>query len=82
MNPSVTIFWLGTMTVALSQFNMTGKETFVYFATTLCVVAFFDIMKAYFAYKLSGFLNARVLKGIYITSGILMIGLGVYILFK
>ena len=82
LNPAVAVFWLGSMAVALSQFNMTGKQAFIYFATTLGVVAVFDVVKAYFAYKLSHFLSHRILRVIYICSGVLMIGLGVYILLK
>jgi threonine/homoserine/homoserine lactone efflux protein len=82
LNPAVVVFWLGSMAVALSHFQMTGKQTFVYFSTTLGVVALFDVAKAYFAYRLSHFLNPRILRVIYVLSGVLMIGLGFYILFK
>jgi len=82
LNPAVVVFWLGSMAIALSQFKMTGKQAFVYFATTLGIVALFDVAKAYFAYRLSHFLSRRILRVIYISSGILMIGFGVYILFK
>ena len=82
LNPAVVVFWLGSMAVALSHFHMTGKQTFVYFSTALAVVAIFDVAKAYFAYRLSHFLNPRILRMIYVCSGVLMIGLGVYIFFK
>ena len=82
MNPSVVVFWLGAMAIAVSKFKLTGRETLVYYGSALAVVAITDVFKAYFAYKLSGLLNSRVLKRIYIFSGLLMIGLGVYIIFK
>jgi threonine/homoserine/homoserine lactone efflux protein len=68
--------------VALTHFKLTGKQAFVYFATIMTVVAILDITKAYFAYRLSHILNTRVLRGIKITSGIIMIGFGIYILVK
>jgi threonine/homoserine/homoserine lactone efflux protein len=82
LNPSVIVFWLGTMALALTKFNLTGRQTLVYFSCTLCVMVLLDIVKAYFAYKISRFLNPKVLRSIYIFSGLLMIGLGVFILVK
>jgi threonine/homoserine/homoserine lactone efflux protein len=82
LNPAVIIFWLGSMAVVLTQFKLSGRQTFLYFATTMTVVAILDVAKAYFAYKLSHMLNPRVLRGIKVVSGIIMIGLGIYILFK
>lgn len=82
LNPSVVLFWLGTVALSLSQFQLTGRETFVYYATALCIVAFSDIIKAYFAYRISGFMNARILRRIYVISGILMIGIGIFFIFK
>jgi threonine/homoserine/homoserine lactone efflux protein len=82
LNPGVIIFWLGSVAVALTHFKLTGKQAFVYFATIMTVVALLDVTKAYFAYRLSHILNPRILRGIKISSGIIMIGFGVYILFK
>lgn len=81
LNPSVIIFWLGTMALTLSQFNLTGRETIVYFGSALLTVAITDILKAYFAYKLSNVLNNSILRRVYVLSGLLMIGLGAYIIF-
>lgn len=82
LNPSVVVFWLGSVAVAITQLNLSGRHALVYFATTLGVVALFDVTKAWFAYRLSRFLNPKVLRSIYVVSGIIMIGLGVVILFK
>jgi threonine/homoserine/homoserine lactone efflux protein len=82
LNPGVIIFWLGSVAVALTHFKLTGRQAFVYFATIMTVVAILDVTKAYFAYRLSHILNPRVLRAIKITSGIIMIGFGLYILLK
>ena len=81
LNPAVIIFWLGSMAVALTHFKLSGKQAFVYFATIMSVVAILDVTKAYFAYRLSHILNPRLLRGIKVISGIIMIGSGIYILF-
>jgi threonine/homoserine/homoserine lactone efflux protein len=82
LNPGVIIFWLGSVAVALTHFKLSGRQTFLYFATIMTVVAILDIAKAYFAYRLSHIMNPRVLRGVKVMSGIIMIGFGVYILFK
>jgi threonine/homoserine/homoserine lactone efflux protein len=82
LNPGVIIFWLGSVAVALTHFKLSGRQTFLYFATIMTVVAILDVTKAYFAYRLSHIMNPRVLRWIKVTSGIIMIGFGIYILFK
>jgi threonine/homoserine/homoserine lactone efflux protein len=82
LNPSVLIFWLGTMAITISQLKMTGRETLVFFASALAMVGITDILKSYFAYKLSFLLNPRILRLIYIFSGFLMIGLGLYFILR
>jgi threonine/homoserine/homoserine lactone efflux protein len=82
LNPGVIIFWLGSVAVALTHFKLSGRQTFFYFATIMTVVAILDIAKAYFAYRLSHIMNPRVLRGVKVMSGIIMIGFGLYILFK
>ena len=82
LNPGVIIFWLGSVAVALTHFKLSGRQTFLYFATIMTVVAILDVTKAYFAYRLSHIMNPRILRGIKVISGIIMIGFGIYILFK
>jgi len=82
LNPSVVIFWLGTVAVAITQLNLTGHKALVYFASTLGVVAILDVTKAWFAYRLSSYLSPKILRNIYFVSGIIMISLGVVILLK
>jgi threonine/homoserine/homoserine lactone efflux protein len=80
LNPSVVLFWLGTMTLAMSQFNYLGGQILLYYGCILGIMVLTDLIKAYFASRISGFLNAKVLRIIYIFSGVLMTGLGVYFL--
>jgi threonine/homoserine/homoserine lactone efflux protein len=82
LNPGVIIFWLGSVAVALTHFKLSGRQTFLYFATIMTVVGTLDVAKAYFAYRLSHILNPRVLRGIKVASGIIMIIFGFYILLK
>jgi threonine/homoserine/homoserine lactone efflux protein len=70
------------MAVVITQFRLTGRQVLVYFIVTLGVVAILDVAKAYFAYRLSSLMNPQILRLVYIVSGIMMIALGVFILFK
>lgn len=78
LNPSVALFWLGTMAISISKFNYKGTEIFIYYSAALLTMAMFDIIKAYFSYRLSAFIHTRILRIIYIFSGLLMIGLGLF----
>jgi threonine/homoserine/homoserine lactone efflux protein len=82
MNPSVILFWFGTMAFTLSKFGYSGRETFVYYMTTLVTMTLGDILKSFFAYKLSSIINSKILRMIYIVSGVLMFGLGLYFILK
>jgi len=82
LNPSVIVFWLGSVAVAITQFKLSGNQVFTYFAATLGVVAITDVVKAFFAFKISSYMNPRVLRGIYLVSGLLMISLGIIIILK
>jgi threonine/homoserine/homoserine lactone efflux protein len=82
LNPSVVLFWLGIMALTLSQYKFTGRETLIYYLSALSIVGLSDIVKAYFAYRISNFLNFKVLRSFYVISGILMIMFGLIFIFK
>jgi len=78
MNPSVILFWMGTMALTLTNFRFTGSETFFYYLTALITMASLDVLKAYFAFRLSRLIHTRVLRIIYVISGVILIGLGLW----
>jgi threonine/homoserine/homoserine lactone efflux protein len=80
LNPSVFIFWLGTLAIAVTHFNFTGKEVFVYFATTLLVVVSVDMLKIYSACWLRKVLTPRIMKSVYLFSGAVLILFGIVVI--
>jgi len=80
VNPSVFVFWLGTLAVALSQFKFTGKEIVLYFASALSVVVLFDILKIYSACWLRTALTPRITRILYVFSGSIMILFGIVVI--
>lgn len=82
MNPSVILFWLGTMALTLNNFNYNGREAFLYYLCALLTMAAMDMVKAYFAYRISNLIHTRILRIIYVFSGILMMGLGIWFILQ
>jgi threonine/homoserine/homoserine lactone efflux protein len=80
VNPSVFVFWLGTLAVALSQFKFTGKEIVLYFASTLSVIVITDILKIYSACWLRSALSPRIIRILYVFSGTLFIVVGIVVI--
>jgi threonine/homoserine/homoserine lactone efflux protein len=76
-NPSVLIFWLGTLAVALTHFQFSGREIFIYFATTLLVVVTIDLFKIKAACRLRSILKPRIMRSFYWISGALYIVIGI-----
>ncbi|MBN2813633.1 MAG: LysE family transporter [Bacteroidales bacterium] len=82
LNPSVILFWMGTMAITLTKFKYSGKEIFIYYTAALATMVTTDMLKAYFAFKISKYINSRMLRIVYLCSGIMMIGLGLYLVLK
>ena len=78
LNPSVIIFWLGTMALTITNYRYTGYEVFLYYLSALVTMCAIDLLKAWFASRISSFIYARAFKWITICSGVIMIGLGIY----
>jgi threonine/homoserine/homoserine lactone efflux protein len=80
VNPSVFVFWLGTLAVALTQFKYTGKDIMLYFASTLFVVVVSDVLKIYSACWLRHMLTPRILRILYMFSGSILILFGIAVI--
>jgi threonine/homoserine/homoserine lactone efflux protein len=80
INPSVFIFWLGAIAVALTQFRFTGKQIVLYFASTLFVVVSTDMLKIYFACWLKKALTPHAIRILYLFSGSILILFGIGII--
>lgn len=81
-NPSVIFFWIGAVSLAVSQYS--GNTSYVgsYFISTLSVVTCIDIVKARLAQKLSSIINEDKLNKLSKLAGIVIMAFGVVILLK
>ena len=81
-NPSVIFFWIGAVSLAVSQYSGNAWHVGAYFSSTLAVVTCIDIIKARLAQKLSTILNESKLAMLSKIAGISIIGFGIMILMK
>lgn len=80
VNPSVFIFWLGTLAIAITHFNFTGREVFLFFASTISVVVLIDILKIFSACRIRNLLTPRIIKVLYLFSGAILILFGITVI--
>lgn len=81
-NPSVFIFWLGSISVANITFNGEGFVLVTYFAFALSTVFIIDFVKAYLAKYLKSFLDDYRLSIMNRAVSALFIVCGIYVVFK
>lgn len=81
-NPSVFIFWMGAIVIALSNLHYTGFKVFLYFSSTLATVFFFDVLKIYTANRLVRIISPEIMKKIHFIIGILLIVIGLVVVFS
>ena len=81
-NPSVIFFWIGAVSLAVSQYSGNAAHVGLYFISTLSVVTCIDIVKARLAQKLSSILNEDKLNKLSKLAGIVIMAFGVVILLK
>ncbi len=81
-NPAVTIFWLGAVSIALTQFKSTEYAVGIYFSFAISTVLLFDIFKAWMADYIRKWLTQKQIAVISKTSGIAMGLFGIYLFTK
>lgn len=82
LNPSVFIFWFGTMMMAVSSFQLKGQEIIYYFAAIVGTVIIVDLAKVLSAVKLRRIINDLLMTRLFrVTGGILMV-FGLFLIVK
>jgi threonine/homoserine/homoserine lactone efflux protein len=79
-NPSVILFWIGAVGVAISRFKTQSTGLFSYFFGTLVTVLGIDILKAYLANKIKSFLTPKMFDMVNKIAGTAIIVFGVYLI--
>ena len=82
VNPFVWIFWVGVVVGISSRFGGNEIELSYFFGSTLLVVLLSDVTKAYAAYNIKRFLNARTIGVFNKIAGVGLMGFGLFLIGK
>lgn len=81
LNPFVWLFWI-TVAVGMSSNLQTKENIFVFFTATLTTLLTTDILKCFIAHKIKRLLSARVMFLINRIVGLILLGFGVFLMFR
>lgn len=82
LNPSVIFLWILWVGVVSANKEYTGVDISLFFITTLLIVFITDVLKAYFANKISRHLSHSILRKISILLGTILIITGLVFIYK
>ena len=82
VNPFVWIFWIGVVVGITARFNADTVKLVLFFAGTLSVVWFVDIVKTFAASKLKKIITYKFLIFINKIAGIAISGFGIFLIIK
>ncbi|MES2592004.1 MAG: LysE family translocator [Bacteroidota bacterium] len=82
LNPSVIFLWVLWVGAVSSNKDFTKIHISLFFITTLCIVFFTDVLKAYFADKISKRLSHSILRKISLLLGVILIITGMVFIYR
>lgn len=82
LNPSTIIFWITTVGGAVAVYDGDRELIGIQFTSTLAVVFFIDVTKAWFAKKMRSFLNPAKMRKANIVIGIFFIGFSIVLVVR
>jgi threonine/homoserine/homoserine lactone efflux protein len=82
LNPSVLLFWAGTVILAYSNFESNHSLILTYFVFTLFTVFTIDIIKIILSGQLRRFINTSTLSILNKATGIILISIGLSLIYK
>ncbi len=82
LNPAVLLLWIAFVGKVSSNSEFTTIHIFSFFATTLFIVFSFDILKAYYANKISQRISDKILKNINILLGVILLITGLVFIYR
>ena len=80
VNPSVALFWLATIALAVQRFKNDKSEILFFFISLFCTVLLIDIFKFSMAKKLRPFLNDLRQNRLSLITGLIMIIFGIFMI--
>ena len=80
VNPSVALFWLATITIAIKRSEQNTMWIFVFFACIFATVIITDAFKFILASKLSRFLNDKRQHRFSLLTSLILLVFGLYMI--
>ncbi len=82
LNPSVFIFWFGTMMMVVSSFNFTRFETIYYFVAVVGTVMIIDTIKVLSATRLRPMIKEKLMSRLFHITGVILMVFGLFLIVK
>lgn len=82
LNPSVFIFWFGTMVMVVSSFELAGAEIVYYFAAVVGTVMIIDTAKVLSATQLRRVINDLLMTRLFRITGVILMIFGLFLIVK
>jgi threonine/homoserine/homoserine lactone efflux protein len=82
LNPSVIFLWILYVGIVSSNIEYTHIHVILFFVTTLSTVFFTDILKAYYANKISQRLSHKILRNFNLLLGVILLVTGLVFIYK
>ena len=82
LNPSVLIFWFGTMVMAVSNFKLAGRELFTYFASVVGTIIIIDLIKVLSSTQLRRIINDTMMSRLFRITGVVLMVFGIFLMVK
>lgn len=80
LNPVNFLFWAGLATFARTKWGYTTEMLLVFFAGCLTAIFGMEVLISFLAHRIKGFLNVAILKWINWVTGVVFIGIALYLL--
>ncbi len=81
-NPFVIFLWIGAIGLASNKLDHDAGKIIAFFIATLATVLGTDILKAFAAHKIKGYLNENVIHKVNIIAGIILVASGIVLIVR
>lgn len=80
LNPSVWLYWIALAAVVKAEIQLTDAQTFIFFISMLLVELGGGILKCRLASLLQSSLSEKMMRGVSLVAGMILIALGGYLI--
>ncbi|MDJ1466310.1 LysE family transporter [Cytophagaceae bacterium YF14B1] len=82
LNPAVVLFWIGMASVASAKIEKSPAEAYIFLAGIISILFSSDLLKVYFARRISNYLSSHTLDWMNRIVGLCLTGFGVWLIYS